>query len=246
MNTFTQHPHPHPTLVRAPGKKNLSKGGKPRFGMILCMVLLAMLGIFGKAHAGSNPVITLVGDSGLSDTIKLEQGYTYTDPGYSASSTTYGNLTNLVVVTCRQVGSPSKITFNNLVPATYIFSYDVTDPSSNMAPTQYRVIRVTADKTPPDLIVATPITYDFEVTKTLISPFPIPAVVSAKDLVDGDLSGSVTNDASKITSNILGTYTITYTVTDLSGNTATVYRYVNIIDTIAPVIKLKGSNPLYV
>jgi hypothetical protein len=44
--------------------------------------------------------------------------------------------------------------------------------------------------------------------------------------------------------NTLGTYTLTYTVTDGAGNTTVVTRTVNVVDRTAPVIQLLGGNPL--
>ena len=41
----------------------------------------------------------------------------------------------------------------------------------------------------------------------------------------------------------VGSYTITYTATDLDNNTATSTRVVNVVDTTAPVITLLGDNP---
>ena len=43
--------------------------------------------------------------------------------------------------------------------------------------------------------------------------------------------------------NTVGSYTITYTATDLDNNTATATRTVNVIDTTAPVITVTGDNP---
>src|SRR6185369_10678918 len=42
------------------------------------------------------PIITLTGHQGLKDTIKLEQGNCFTEPGYKASSLLYGDLTKFV------------------------------------------------------------------------------------------------------------------------------------------------------
>ena len=41
----------------------------------------------------------------------------------------------------------------------------------------------------------------------------------------------------------VGSYTVTYTATDLSGNTATASRTVNVVDTTAPVVTVTGDNP---
>ena len=41
----------------------------------------------------------------------------------------------------------------------------------------------------------------------------------------------------------VGSYTITYTATDLDNNTATASRTVNVVDTTAPVVTVTGDNP---
>jgi len=186
------------------------------------------------------PVITLTGHQGFNDTIKLEQGNCFTEPGFKATSLLYGDLTKKVAV------SSGPVSYNCLVSGTYIFSYNVSDSAGNKAITQHRVVTVTKDVTPPVLVIAQPDTTVMEVTSTPLTPFPAPKVISAVDLVDGDLSSSVSNDASKVTSNILGFYTITYTVQDISGNVAKIYRYVHIIDTLPPVITLLGGTPVSV
>jgi PKD repeat protein len=183
------------------------------------------------------PVITLTGHQGLKDTIKLEQGNTFVEPGYKATSFLYGDITKNVVIT-----NP----LNNVVPGIYVVKYDVTDSSGNKAVTQVRVIQVTKDATAPALIVDKPDTTIIEVTKLPMHPVPVPKVISADDLVDGPLAGSVIIDSAKVQTNIVGTYVVSYTVTDLSGNTATVYRVVKVIDSIAPEMKLIGSDPTIV
>ena len=67
------------------------------------------------------------------------------------------------------------------------------------------------------------------------------AGASASDSLDGDLTGSV---VTKSTVDILtvGSYTISFSVSDAAGNAAVqVTRTVNVEDTTAPVITLKGD-----
>ena len=64
--------------------------------------------------------------------------------------------------------------------------------------------------------------------------------------------GAITDDNSTVSavSNVndqaLGSYTVTYTATDASGNTATAIRVVNIVDTEPPAITIIGDNPVTV
>jgi PKD repeat protein len=193
------------------------------------------------------PVITLKGTQGFKDTIKMEQGKgnNFIEPGYSASSYLYGNMTGAVKRSSRRLGSTNPAdSFNIILPNLYLFTYSLTDSAGNVAVPQYRLVKVTKDLTPPTLFIDQPDTLIMEVTKTALTPFPAQKVISADDLVDGPLKASVVNDASNVYSNILGLYMITYSVTDLSGNTSTAYRYVKIIDTIKPTIILNGSTPV--
>ena len=65
---------------------------------------------------------------------------------------------------------------------------------------------------------------------------------TATDDIDGDITSKITT-VSTINIDALGTYTITYSVSDYIGNTSTATRTVNVVDTTAPVIVLKGFNP---
>src|SRR4029077_14956740 len=64
---------------------------------------------------------------------------------------------------------------------------------------------------------------------------------TASDTCAGSLA--VTTN-SNVNPNLPGSYTITYTATDPSGNSTTNTRTVVIRDTIAPVITVLGANPL--
>jgi hypothetical protein len=54
---------------------------------------------------------------------------------------------------------------------------------------------------------------------------------------------TVTVNTSGLNMAVSGTYTVTYSATDVDGNTGTVSRTVIVEDTTAPVITLSGANP---
>lgn len=67
---------------------------------------------------------------------------------------------------------------------------------------------------------------------TLNATFTAPAATATDD-EDGDISSSITIDASAVNEDLTGSYNVTYTVTDAAGNTATetlVVTVVNIAD----------------
>ena len=67
---------------------------------------------------------------------------------------------------------------------------------------------------------------------------------TASDNVDGDISANVIIDASLVDTTTVGSYSVAYSVTDAAGNAAApVTRTVNVVDSTAPVITLKGANP---
>jgi len=67
------------------------------------------------------------------------------------------------------------------------------------------------------------------------------AGASAEDDIDGDISGSI-QMVNPVNINALGTYSIAYNASDLSGNAAAeVTRSVTVVDTTSPVISLIGD-----
>jgi len=210
--------------------------------LVVAVVMAFSCFYSGKIYA-QNPVITLKGDTGLLDTMVVEQGYPYSEPGYSANSSVYGDITKDVIVTSKVVGGIAS--FNNLIPGTYVFSYNVQDAAGNKATTRNRVVRITPDKTPPNLIVNGPDTTFFEVIKIPYVPLGniYPAVKSDNDLVDGNLKASVYVDTDMVQTTVVGIYPVTYSSSDISGNKAVVVRYIDVIDTIKPVLTLNGHNP---
>ena len=73
------------------------------------------------------------------------------------------------------------------------------------------------------------------------------AGATAQDNIDGDLNSSIVTGGLPVNTNVLGPHTVTYDVTDFSGNAATqVTRTVTVVDTTLPVITLSGSSPVTV
>lgn len=77
----------------------------------------------------------------------------------------------------------------------------------------------------------------------------IDAGATALDNADGDITSQIVV-VNPVNVNVVGIYTITYSVSDAAGNTATATRTVSVVstitDTTAPVITLVGSNPINV
>ena len=66
---------------------------------------------------------------------------------------------------------------------------------------------------------------------------------TAIDNYDGDITENIIVSGDTVNTNVLGTYTITYNVSDSSGNIANeVIRTVNVIDTTGPEITIIGGN----
>ena len=63
---------------------------------------------------------------------------------------------------------------------------------------------------------------------------------TAFDLFHGD---TAVTSSGTVDTNTVGSYIITYSATDLDGNTATATRTVNVVDTTAPVVSVTGDNP---
>ncbi|MDZ4839426.1 MAG: DUF5011 domain-containing protein [Bacteroidota bacterium] len=172
----------------------------------------------------TGPIISLIGN----DTLKIQPSSTFTDPGATAMDAVDGDVTASITV----VSTPS---FNGAIPGSYIFTYSATDNSGNIS-TRRRIVVVGSDSTAPSLIVAGTTTMTVNVGTT---PYQLPKVISANDNFDGDLSTFVTI-AGTVNTRRLGTYVITYSVVDFSGNRATVVRNIQVVDLQNPVIALNG------
>jgi hypothetical protein len=164
------------------------------------------------------PTLTLNGPNPM--TVECHTGFS--DPGATASDACAGNLTGSIVVT----GTVDPNTVGS-----YTLTYTVSDGVNTT--TRQRVVNV-VDTTAPIIALngANPLTISCQTT------FTDPGA-TATDSCAG--SGQATA-SSNVNVNVPGTYTITYTASDASGNAATpVTRTVIVADTGAPVINVSST-----
>jgi len=168
-----------------------------------------------------SPVITLLGPS----TITLEACDTYTEFGATASDTCLGDISSNIIIDASAL--------NTSAVGTYTVTYDV------LGATQVtRTVNV-VDTTSPTITLNGPNPLNIGDCSTFTE-----LGATAIDPCFGDISGSITIDNSAVNSGVLGSYPVTYNVTDASGNVATqVTRIVNVLDVNIPEITLIGDNP---
>lgn len=176
------------------------------------------------------PSITLLGDNPL----LLELGANFSDPGATAIDAADGDLTANILVTG---------TVDSNIAATYTLSYNVNDSQSNAATTVTRNV-IVADRTAPTITLNGSNIVNIEQGSTYTD-----AGATAADLIDGDISANVSADISAVDTSTIGAYTVTYSVSDVAGNSASASRTVNVVsapDTTAPVITLFGGSNINV
>ncbi len=174
------------------------------------------------------PVITMLGP----DTIYIEVNTSYTDPGATAMDNREGNITSKIK-TVNQVDSTQT--------GIYLVTYNVTDGSGIPAQTRTRFVFVLADLTKPVITVLGNTVETHEVN----TPYIDDGAIAIDNPGIDTITGFIITD-NKVDETELGTYTVTYTVTDAYGNTTTGTRTVNVVDRTAPVINAVGGNPMLI
>ena len=168
------------------------------------------------------PVITLVGES----IVTVEVGSDYEDQGTVANDSVDGDLTSKVKVT-------GKVDVQKV--GKYQLKYNVEDASGNAAKELVRNVLVGDTGRP---IIS--LRGDSNTTIEAGSIYE-DAGAQAIDTGDGDLSSKI-EVVSTVNTDKIGEYTVTYTVSDSSGNEAVeVKRVVKVVDTTTPVITMLGS-----
>ena len=166
------------------------------------------------------PVIVITGDN----PVNHEGATEYTDAGATATDSS-GN----------DISVTTSGTVNINAVGTYSIMYSVTDDNGLQAVQLIRTVNV-VDTTAPviTLIGDNPVTHEGATVYT-------DAGATASDTMDGDITDSIVT-TSTVDSDAIGTYTVTYNVSDQAGNQATeVTRTVIVEDTTPPVITLIGD-----
>ncbi len=175
------------------------------------------------------PVITLIGNS----TERVERSSSSSNcwsetafKSYTAKDPTEGDLTTKVVITSD---------LDCTTPGTYTIAFDVVDAAGNNATTVKRTIVVVNDKTPPTLTLLGASSVSVEQCDPYLESGAV-----ATDLIDGNLSSAI-KITGTVNTAVVGNYTLSYTVSDAQGNTATTSRLVQVVDTKKPGIFSYGK-----
>jgi len=155
------------------------------------------------------PTITLTGGS---DT-KANIGHDYKDPGYKATDDVDGDITKSVKVDG---------TVDGHTRGTYTLTYRVSDSSGN--PFEIKRTVVVKDIESPKISLKG----DKNTTVKLGQSYTDPGF-KASDNVDGDLTSKVIVSGS-VNTNKVGTYILTYKVSDAGGNSTMIERSVFVFD----------------
>ena len=179
----------------------------------------------------TKPVITLVGES----TVTLTVGGIYTESGVTATDETDGDLTAAIVIGGDVVDMSTA--------GTYTVTYNVSDAAGNAATEVTRTIVLEAA---PD-ITKPVITLVGESTVTLtVGGIYTESGVTATDETDGDLAAAIVIGGDAVDTSTVGTYTVTYNVSDAVGNAATEVTRTIVVeaapDITKPVITLVGES----
>jgi hypothetical protein len=168
------------------------------------------------------PVITLTGDA----TVTIEVGSTYADAGATALDNYDGDITSSIVTVS---------TVDASTVGTYTVTYDVSDTNNNDAVQVIRTVNV-VDTTIPVITLTGDATVTIEVGSTYTD-----AGATAQDNYDGDITDDIVT-VNTVDTSTVGTYTVTYDVSDANNNDAVqVIRTVNVVDITIPVITLTGD-----
>ena len=177
----------------------------------------------------TSPVLSLLGSS----PVNIEINESYSDDGATATDNYDDNATLTAQINLSG-------TVDNTVIGSYTLTYNVFDSSNNQAAPISRVVNV-EDKIKPTIDLLGDSTISLEVGSNFIDPG-----ATASDNYDNDSSiTGLISVSGIVNTSTLGTYLLSYTVSDSSGNSADpVVRTVQVVDTTSPVISLNGNTSI--
>jgi hypothetical protein len=241
--------------LRSAIQRGLIKAKTLTFKSLLLLILITFLSacdeesvIDGNDDQGDTtdttpPEISLLGANPFQ--IGISSGDTFADPGATATDNVDGDISANIVVGGDTVDTSTQ--------GAYVLTYDVSDAAGNAASQVTRTVVVSedtpveaADTTPPviTLLGENPLAIDISSGE----PFSDPGA-TATDNVDGNISANIVVGGDTVDTSTLGSYVLTYNVSDAAGNAASqVTRSVVVsdaaADTTSPEITLLGANPL--
>ena len=170
----------------------------------------------------TSPSIMLVG----ADTVTLEVFSAYQEPGVTITDNFYRNLQPII-----------KSSLDTARLGIYSISYCVSDSSGNGPVCVQRFVEV-IDTEQPKIELNGPDTIWLPVFSSYIEPG-----ATYSDNYDSSLNLIIHG---KVDTAVIGTYLLSYCVTDNSGNgPVCIPRYVEVIDTIKPTIQLNGADTIW-
>jgi hypothetical protein len=167
------------------------------------------------------PVITLNGSASVS----VVKGFSFTDPGAAAEDVCEGSVSVAV----------GGDTVDTDTEGVYVITYDAQDSEGHSAIQKTRTVTVAAGEPPVITLLGNAAeTVDCGETYT-------DAGATAEDPEDGIITADIVT-VNPVDTGTPDVYTVTYNVTDSSGNPASeVTRTVEVTDTAPPVLSLVGS-----
>ena len=169
------------------------------------------------------PVITLLGNNPLT----INQDSSYSDPSATASDNLDGNVTSSII-TVNSVDTS--------VIGSYTVTYNVSDAAGNTA-VATRTVHV-ADHTPPiiTLLGSNP-------TLVYLNSIYGDDGATATDNLDGNVTSSIIT-VNSVDTSVIGSYTVTYNVSDAAGNMAVATRTVHVADPLDVTPPATTATPL--
>ena len=182
-----------------------------------------------------NEIASVSDDKDESPTLEVTsfQKINKNEPGSSAGSTESAPVNE--PESAKTENSITELLFSE--PGLYSIVLTATDQSGNRS--QKEITVTVIDKTPP---VLNGLQENYTIAEKDTEKPNYLDGITATDEIDGDLTESIIIDDSKVKYKTVGTYNVTYTVSDKSENKATAAVPVIISDTTPPVITLSKTS----